>query len=171
MAIYAVSVNLLENLAVSEVSYLGSILFCFVNDQNDAKLAVDKNKEILSRYRCVKNNADIIKTWLDLISVIPSSIECVNTALDDEDDDEQICLKLCSATKGLKGMIVYSINSFQTTVDEECCICYGGHHIRLLDKDEAKKELNDNLIVSIKNSMVSGGNISNSTNSCNYEKE
>ena len=80
MAIYTVSLNFLENLKPNEMSYLGCILYCFTNDQHPDKLAVDKNRVILDKYIDAVDErfADIVKSWVDMLSYIPSSMELYN---------------------------------------------------------------------------------------------
>lgn len=163
--IYTLSLNFLENLKSSDLPYLACILFCFTNDEQPAKLAVDKKQIILTRYKDFSLYGDIIKMWIDLLSNIPSSMESINVDLEGIEDHEQMCLTLCSQTKGSKKMIVYSLNSINSDVDDDNCVSYNGHSIRLLDRDEAKRMLNEHVAYNISNSMVAGRDIKESTNS------
>lgn len=166
MVIYTVSLNLLENIQDTEMEYLACILFNFSNREHPAKLAVDTKKIILSKYREIRNYKDIIKTWIDLLSNIPSSVEWVNVDLEQIADDEQMCLTLCSHTQGSKNMIVYSLSSLNTDIDEDNCACHNGCRVRILDRDEARKALNnrENQNIYIIQSQFAGGSIIDSNN-------
>lgn len=165
MAIYTLSLNFLKQLESSDMPYLASILFCFTNEQHPDKLAVDKNKIILSTYREIVNErfGDIIKTWVDMLSYIPSSMEKINVDLSEIEDCEK-CLLLCSKTNGVKQMIVYSLGSIGMTVNDQNCIRYNDNLIKLIDKDEAKSILNQNTGLYISNSIVANGNVEDCTN-------
>lgn len=166
MAVYTVSLNLLEKLDETEMEYFGSILYCFTNKENLAKLAVDKNRIILSRYRDIQNNASFIKVWLDLLSYIDSKIEIIDIDLTFTDNPEELCLALCGKTNGAKKLIVHSFSSFEREINENDCIEYDGSQIIVLDKDKARKELNETNIINIINSQIAGRDIigSNNTN-------
>ncbi len=163
MAVYTISLNLFENLQPSDLSYLACILFCFTNDENPAKLAVDKKHIILSKYKDFSRHGDIIKTWIDMLSNLPSSIEQIDVDLEGLADSEQMCLALCSRTNGSKQMIVYSMASIQAEIDDNNCICHNGHRIKILDRDEAKRVLNEHIIYNISNSQVAGRDIKKSS--------
>lgn len=164
MAIYTVSLNLFENLQSADLSYLACILFCFTNEENSAKLAVDKKHIILSRYKNFSRHGDIIRTWIDMLSNLPSSIELINVDLEGIADSEQICLALCSHTNGSKQMIVYSMASLKTDIDDDNCVSYNGHRVKILDRNEAKRVLNEHIVYNISNSQVAGRDIKKSSN-------
>ena len=164
MAVYTVSLNLFENLQSADLSYLACILFCFTNEENPAKLAVDNKHIILSRYKDFSRHGDIIRTWIDMLSNLPSSIEKIDVDLEGLADLEQMCLALCSRTNGSKQMIVYSMASLKTDIDDDNCVNYNGHRIKILDRDEAKRALNEHIVYNISNSQVAGGDIKKSTN-------
>lgn len=167
MGIYTISLNFIEKVQHSELHYLASILFRFTNEQNGAKLAVDKNNVILSKYKEIDQNRDIIKTWLDFVANIPSTIEKIDIDINGIKDSEEMCLSLCSHTNGSKKMIVYSRSSLKTSVDNDNCVTYDGNRIIILDKDEAKLELNGQNNISIVNSQIAGGDIKKSNNTNN----
>lgn len=166
MAIYTVSLNFLENLEQSEMSYLGCILYCFTNEQHPDKLAVDKNKVILAKYIDVVDQrfADIIKSWVDMLSYIPSSMEKIDVDLRNITNKEEMCLALCSSINGTKQMIVYSMASLNSVIDGDNCILYNGNKIKIFDRDEAKRILNENIVYNISHSQVAGRDIKKSIN-------
>lgn len=166
MAIYTVSLNFLENLAPSEMSYLGCILSCFTNDQHPDKLAVDKNRIILDKYIDVVDErfADIVKSWVDMLSYIPSSMEKIDVDLRNITNKEELCLALCSSINGTKQMIVYSMATLKADIDDDNCVSYNGHRIKILDRDEAKRVLNEHIVYNISNSQVAGRDIKKSSN-------
>lgn len=61
-------------------------------------------------------------------------------------------------------MIVYSMASLKSEVDGENQIIHNGHKIKVLDRDEAKKALNENIVYNISNSQIAGRDIKKSTN-------
>lgn len=164
MAIYTLSLNLFENLQLGDLSYLACILFCFTNEEHPAKLAVDKKHVILSKYRDFSRHGDIIRTWIDMLSNLSSTIESIDVDLEGEGDTEQMCLALCSRTNGPKQMIVYSLASLRTEVDDDGYISYNGCRIKVLDRDEAKRLLNEQHGIYISNSQVAGRDIKKSHN-------
>ena len=164
MEVYTVSLNLLENIQESEMEYLACILFNFTNREQLPKLAVDTKKIILSKYRDVNKHRDVIRVWIDMLSNIPSSIEQVNVDLEQYQDNEQMCLALCSHTKGSKNMIVYSLASLNANVDDDNCVTHDGCRIKILDRDEARKVLNERRVIYINNSQVAGRDIKKSSN-------
>ena len=167
MAIYTVSLDFLDKIQPLELNYLASVLFCFTNEQQDAKLAVDENNVILSKYKEVSRNKDIVRVWLDFVAIIPSSIEKVDVDIRGIMDSEEMCLSLCSHTNGAKKMIVYSMSSLKVSVDNDNCVTYDSCRIKILDKDEAKLELNGQNNISIVNSQIAGGDIKKSNNTNN----
>lgn len=172
MAVYTVSLNLLENLEDSEKPYMVSILFRLANDTQPDKIAVDKKMIIFTRYREASCKfPDSVKTWLDFLSYAPSSlVEKIDVDLEGIDDSEEICLRLCSKTKGAKQMIVHSLGLVNADIDEDNCTIYNGCRIRILDKDEAKCALNPQIAYSINNSIVAGRDVNKSTNNTGNEE-
>jgi len=166
MAIYTVSLNFLENLKPNEMSYLGCILYCFTNDQHPDKLAVDKNRVILDKYIDAVDErfADIVKSWVDMLSYIPSSMEKIDIDLRCFTNKEEMCLALCSGINGTKQMIVYSMAALKTDIDDDNSVSYNGHRIKILDRDEAKRVLNENIVYNISHSQVAGRDIKKSQN-------
>ncbi len=166
MAVYTLSLNFLDNLEPKEQTYISNIMFCFVNTYNSAKIAVDKDKYILTKYKAVKKYREIIKTWIDLLANIPSSMENCNIDLSNIDNPDEMCLALCNATNGCRKLIVHSTSSFPIKINDEGCVVYNGNNIHIIDKDDAAKEINacNITINNLNNSIVAGGNVEHSKN-------
>ena len=165
--IYTISLDFLENIEEGEEHYYTSILFQLANEMNPFKVAVDKNKEILDIYRNVKTNPEIISTWLDHMSYSPfPAFELIPVDLSTEINIDNKFMILCSAIKGNRQMIVYSIQNVHLDVDCNNCVEFQGKQIKLLDKDEARIRLNQNNVVynNYNNSQVAGGDMTGAIN-------
>lgn len=157
MSVFTVSINFLENIKQGELGYFASILYQFANPQNPAKIAIDKERTMLSRYRAINNHADQIKSWLDILSYVPSSTEIVNVDLKQIADSEELCYALCSKVNGAKQVIVHSLSSLRTPLSETNDIDYGATRLHIIDKDEAQILLNTSVATNIVNSVLVGG--------------
>lgn len=164
MAVYTLSLNFLDNLEQNEQTYISDIMFCFVNTYNSAKIAVDKDKLILTKYRKVTKYRDIIKTWIDMLANIPSSMEKCNIDISNIENPDEMCLALCNATNGCRKLIVYSWSLFPVKINDDGCVVYNGNNIHILDKDDAAREINSSNNITIENSIVAGGNVEHSKN-------
>jgi len=164
MAVYTLSLNFLNNLETNEQSYITNIMFCFVNTYNTAKIAVDRDKLILTKYREISKYRDTIKTWIDLLANIPSSMEKCNVDISNIENSDEMCLALCNATNGCRKLIVHSKSLFPMNINDDGCVIYKGNNIHIIDKDDAANEINALYIMQIENSIVAGGNVENSKN-------
>lgn len=175
MSIFTFSANFFEQLQPRDFSYLGSVLFRFTNDQNQHKIALDKNGVLAVQYRKITQNmfcADIIKSWLELISNIPSSVENYSVNFTDGMTPEDMCVEVCSNINGPRALIIYSSSTFCIQLDDNCKFLHSGRSITAIDKDEAKSRLNISNITNINNinnSIVSGQNINDSQNIINND--
>jgi len=170
--IYTITPDLLENIADNEKHYFTDILFLFTNRSCSLKVARDKNNEIISIYRNIKNNAETIKLWLDLMSFIPSRFEKINITIDDIDCLESKFMKLCKETKGVNKLIVYSIQNLYKFECREKKVIFEDIIINVLDRDDAKEELNGKNIFNINGvgHMIAGNDISESKNTTKFNK-
>ena len=167
MAVYTISPDFLEKIEDDERRYLSDILFVFSNGTNTYKVAQDRDGKILDAYKSIRNNADTIKKWIDFMSLSPSKFEKIDVDITSIDSDEEKAIKLCKETKGLSKIIVYSIQNITVCECNDNKIQYEGKLLTVLDRDEAKEELNKkegNTNINIAHSQVAGGNIENSTN-------
>lgn len=159
MSIYTISPDFLGNIDEEERNYLSNILFVFANKTNSYKVSKDKNGEILDIYQGIQQNAEIIKTWLDLMSFSPSSFERIDIDISGIDCNETKFIKLCKETKGFNNLIVYSI---QNIVNHKCVekkIKFEDVTVNILDRDDASRELNRSTgdIITYNNSQVATG--------------
>lgn len=169
MAIYTLTTNLIENIQLSERSIFSSLFHMLTNVKSGNKLAIDKNKRLLTIYA----EANVIiglkydyKYWLDYLSdkhIYDIICEPIPVEIDISDKD-QAFLDVASAINGSKKIIVYSRNNncpYQCDGKNE--VEHNGEKICVLDKDEAVSEINDkNNITNITtygdNSPVINGN-------------
>lgn len=143
MPIFTVSPDLLENIEEEEKIYLRDILFVFTNSGTQYKVAKDKKSEIIDIYRSIENNADIIKTWLELMSYQPARFEKIDVDLSDITCKETKFIELCNSTLNNKDLIVYSKQNFQKFICNNDFIEYKNQQIKVLDKDDANSILNN----------------------------
>src|SRR6218665_1529756 len=142
MSIYTISPDFLSNVDKDEQNYLSNILFVFTNRNNSFKLTKDKKGDVISIYKSIQENADIIKIWLDLMSYTPAPFESIDVDISNIDCLETKFLKICKETKGFNNLIVYSV---QNLTKFKCIgnkISFEGIDINILDRDEANSELN-----------------------------
>lgn len=163
--IFTISPDFLENIEEGEEHYYTSILFQLANKMSPFKVAVDSEMLVLDIYRNVNKHPEIIRSWLDHMSY-SSSFERISVDLSNEENDDNMLMKLCIAVNGNKQMIVYSIQNIPIEVDCNNCIEFQGKQIKLLDKDEACIILNARTLVNNNyiNSQVAGGSITGAIN-------
>lgn len=173
MSIYTISANFFEQLQKADHSYLGSILFRFTNNQNQHKIALDTDGVIAAQYREITQNkscADIVKTWLELISNIPSSVEKNVVHFTNDMTPEDMCIEVCSKTNGPKNLIIYSSGSFSRRLAEDGTFLNSGSRITAIEKDDAQVQLNERgNTFNITGSIVAGNDINNSQNNTNND--
>ena len=167
-AVYTLSANFLEQLKQHEYSYIVSVLFRIVNTQNQYKIAIDSDSNIILKYRELTQNkfcAESIKIWLEMLTYIPSSMQKIDVDLSHINDPEDMCIELCSHVNGNKTLIIHSTSSFCKELDDNNTISHNEKTIHIIDKEEAQAQLNKSEATNIVNSILAGNNITNSINS------
>lgn len=142
MSIFTVSPDFLKNIEEDERVYLRDILFVFTNTNAQFKVAKDTKSEILDIYRGIKNNADFIKTWLELMSYKPARFEKIDVDLSQIDCIETKFFELCHATINNNDLIVYSKQNLKTHICKNSVVSYKEKEVNILDKDDANVLLN-----------------------------
>ncbi|HZY36729.1 MAG TPA: hypothetical protein VFE53_08785 [Mucilaginibacter sp.] len=168
MSVYTISPDLLRNIEKEEGVYFTDILFVFTQRNNHFKVSRDKKGHVIDAYLKIVPNADIIKTWLDLMSFKPSTFEHIDVSFKDIDCEETKFFKLCKETKDQNKIIYYSAQNIKKYNCTDHLVYFEETAITVLDRDLAKQELNqsnkngDTYI----NSQVAKGNsnINKSTN-------
>lgn len=131
------------------------VLFVFASQSNPYKVALDKSGRVIELYEQIASHNVHIKTWLDLMSMKPSSFEVINVETRSVDQVEEIFLTVCSMTNNEKKMIVYS---HQGKLYERYyinnSINFNGTTILVLDRDQAYHELNQSNTYNIADSQV-----------------
>lgn len=166
-SVYTLSANFFEQLEQHDYSFLCSILFRFTNPQNPHKIAVDSESLVILKYQEITQNkfcADIIRTWMEMLANIPTSMQRYNIDLSKVTNPEDMCIELCSKINGRKILIIHSANTFCKAIDDNNSIMHDGKVINIIDKDKAQSELNNNTILNVSNSIIAGNNVSDSTN-------
>lgn len=141
MSIFTISPDFFRSIDENEKIYLTDILFVFTNRNTSYKVTTDKHGYILDIYKGIKENAEVIKMWLDFMTFHPSPFEKINVDIKDIDCEETKFIKVCKETKGYNNLIVYSIQNLKKFNCEKKIIRYEGKEIILFDRDDAISEL------------------------------
>jgi hypothetical protein len=144
MSIYTISPDFLSSIDKDEQNYLSNILFVFTNRNNTYKLTKDKKGEVISIYKSIQQNADIIKVWLELMSYTPTPFENIDIDISSIECLETKFIKICKETKGFNNLIVYSTQNISKFNCIGKKINFEGIDINILDRDDANLELNIN---------------------------
>lgn len=142
MSIYTITPDFFNSIEKEEKHYLTNILFIFTNRNNTFKVTKDRNGEVLSIYKSIIPNADIIKTWLELMSFGPSPFEKIDVDISSINCVETKFMKICKETNGFNNLIVYSAQNITKFDCVNKTINYEGININILDRDDANVELN-----------------------------
>lgn len=140
--VYTILPDLLRNVKRTEGMYLTDILFVFSQKTNTFKVTRDINGDVLEIYKSIIENGEIIKTWLELMSYVPNSFEIINVDVSDIPEEETKFIKLCKETIGQNKIIVYSKQNIQNHTFKGPYIIFEDKAITVLDRDEAREELN-----------------------------
>lgn len=172
MSIYTIAPDLLRNIEKDEYFYFTDILFVFCNRENTLKFAKDKDGLVIKAYEEIENNTEIISTWLSLLSFKPFPFEEVIVDLDLIDCEETKFLKVCKSTLGQNKIIFYTKqNVLKNPINSDSIISFENTNVLVLDKDEARKEINLNSqIYNIQNSQVALNNSQLNNSNNNNEK-
>jgi hypothetical protein len=142
MASYTLSNCILNNIELDK-KYITDVLMVFTQQSNPFKVALDKGDKILGLYETVAQKNEFAAYWLSLMSMKPSSFESIDIETNDDVNEEEIFLKVCSSTKSQQKLIVMSHESWQYyRYDSPKVITYNNIPVRVFDRDEAISELN-----------------------------
>ena len=144
MAIYTLTINLIENFPSSDKESFGALFHVFTNIMSGHKLAIDANKKILSLYAEAKIDdrlKALYKEWLEYLADMLRFCESIQVEIDTRDKDVAF-LQLASSINGEKNIIVYSRNNCKYNCDDNNDVEYDGKRIHVLDKDDAISEIN-----------------------------
>lgn len=168
MTIFTVAPDLLRNIEEGEYVFFSDILFVFSQQSNPFRVTKDKNGDVISIYSGIKENADIIKTWLDLMANKPSPFEKIDIDISDIECEETKFVKICKETKGQNQIIFYSRQNIRKFICESNIIQFEGKSLTVFDKFEAQQHLTktDNSTINYINSQIAkdGSQINDSTN-------
>jgi len=141
MSTYTISPDFFQSVEKDEGVYFSEVLFVFTQRGNPFKVSRDKNGDIIDVYKNIKENADIIKTWLELMSYKPSTFEKIDIDLSEIECLETKFLTLCQQTKSENNLIVYSKQNIKKFECKNSKIVFDKTSISVLDKDDACLEL------------------------------
>jgi hypothetical protein len=122
--------------------YIADVLMVFTQT-NPFKVALDKSHKIIGLYETIGQTNEFVAYWLSLMSMKPTSFETINIETNDATNDEEIFLKVCSATNNQHKLIVLSHEKWQYyKYDFPKIIIYNKVPVLIFDRDEAIVELN-----------------------------
>lgn len=139
--IYTISPDLLRNIEPGNGIYFSDILFVFSIRGNPYKITKDKHGEILNCYKTIKENSEIIKCWLDLMSYLPSPFETIDVDIRGIECEETKFLKICKETNGEKKLVLYSLQNVKKYPITQNRLVFEEVAIDLLDRDAILIEL------------------------------
>lgn len=168
MSCYTLSNCLLDNLELDK-KYISDVLMVFTQS-NPFKVALDKSNRILDIYAEIAGKNETVATWLNLMTMKPTSFETINVDVISVKEVEEIFLKVCSSTKSQQKVIVSSHErwtSFKYFIPQT--ILYDNIQVKVYDRDEAIPELHpptSNTSITATNSTVAmdGSKIEDSKN-------
>lgn len=154
MAIYTLTTNLIENLKLSDISIFASLFYELANNESEHKLAIDHNKIVLDLYGQANVDTSIeqyYKQWIDFLSKVlfnDNVCEFITVELKTINDKNLAFLEVASKVNGDKNIIVYSRNNNCPYVcDRKNEVKYKRKNIRVLDKRDAIKEINNKNVI------------------------
>lgn len=160
---YTIYPDLMRNLDEDDLYYYRNLLILFT--QGVHKVAIDSEGVVIDIYHGIKNNREMIHSWLRLMSYKPSRFETIPVCISGINDEEKKFLALCKSTNGQKKMIVGNLQTLQCSLDCDNCTVVDNVKVQLLDKDDAVNEISiHSNTTSIVNSVLANGNVSNSNN-------
>lgn len=135
---------------------LTDLLMVFAQNNNPYKIAIDRNGKIIDIYSSNENPAIIY--WLKIMSDFPESWEPIDVEnFESVQTKEEFFLLLCSQTTN-KTLIVFSHNGWtKKHYNRDNGISYNGVQLKVLDREEAIKDLLSARNVIINNSIVATG--------------
>lgn len=170
MSIYTLTNNVIENISKQDNGYkdMYSILYVFLNEENNNKLAIDENKDIIKLYSKANVTGPIKESYVQWLDDLNRTIfdnknnknniyELISVNIRDSNEN-QAFLDVASAINGKKEIIVYSRNN---GCPYKCDNNNKVNDIYVMDKDEAKKELNKETIVNNIYNIETHGNRTN----------
>lgn len=142
MGVYILTPCLLEN--IENKRYLTEVLYKFIHE-NLLKVGLDSCNKIIEKYYKIASVDPGIASWLAVMSYNPSAFEKVNIPSGYPDaDDIELYVKVSTHVLPQKRIIVKShqtLCNFNYT--DGNYIEYGGHKIKIFDRDEAIEELSE----------------------------
>jgi hypothetical protein len=144
MAIYTLSLDYING-GICNANHLHNVFLKFCNPSSEHKAAIDNSKTLLTKYiEASANNVDL-QTWLDwMCRTQETHFEIVNVNIPSNISDEEMWLKVASATKPNSKLIVNTHQCWRNFnyLNGHSIIKYNNIDVHVLDKDEAYKELN-----------------------------
>ena len=168
---YTVSSCFLENADIYDIT---GVLDELSNKVKGHQIAKDENGEIIDIYKKVKSKHynDLILGWLTKLTICPSSLKSIDIDLSKMECVKGKFLTLCKETAD-KTLIVNSRDDFAKYGIEGQTISFNSSSIKVLNKKEAKEELNKSNVIYNKidgtGHQISGGDMTNSKNKNNIK--
>ena len=125
--------------------HFSDILFPFTNSQHpQLKLGIDNKGALINRYQGYIDVPfrEFFNCWLDLMMKHKeTSFSIVPVDLSTTPNDEY-CLKVASSVKGERKLVVNAIQNLAFDVCDDNCVDYNGQHIPVIERSEARVEIN-----------------------------
>lgn len=144
MAIYTLSISYIDRVREpAQQCHLLGVFYQFANPNFTHRVAMDKKKVLLNHYEKLSRSNPYLYGWLDLMTRNGSLFEVVEVDIPEGVSEEEMYLLLASATRPVPAMIVGSHQDWKYHCYLPGCstICYNGTDVKVLDKDEAYREL------------------------------
>lgn len=166
MAIYTLSMNFIDGVGENH-SHLHNVFLKFPNPDCEHKAAMDKSKKLLELYiQSSKSNVDLLK-WLEWMSHSSGTyFETIDITIPENISEEELYLKVASATKAYKKIIVGNHQCWENFDYMIGCnkILYDNKEITILDREEAYKELNESSKITNNFTLTTNNNMATKNN-------
>ncbi|WP_346316381.1 hypothetical protein [Chitinophaga sp. YIM B06452] len=150
MAVYTLSIDYIDRVSEpAHKSHLLGVFFQFANPESEHKAAMDDKKVLLKHYqKLAETNEDLFR-WLDYMTRNGSSFEIVEVDIPEDASEEEMYLRVASATRHAPAVIVGSHQYWKKYpyLPGYRIICFCGTDVKVLDKDEARLELSNKTTV------------------------
>src|SRR5687768_17834230 len=112
MAVYTLSIDYIDRVSTHQSHLLG-VFFQLANPENEHRAAMDHKKILLEHYReLAKTNEDLFR-WLDYMTRNGSSFEVIEVDIPEGVSEEEMYLRIASATRPTPAVIVGSHQYWQ----------------------------------------------------------
>lgn len=132
---------------IDDSIYIRDLITIFGISTNSHKIAKDSHGIVIDIYSNTESiYKDFFATFLDMIARNPSGFENIDVDISQIECEETKFITLCKATLGCNVMILYSIQNIKKYKIINNKLNFEDTEITILDRDEARVELNKSKI-------------------------